>query len=89
MNVEYVYYDTWFMWNAGAILLTLAMSTIMYLVLITDGELKVKVARPRWIASIPSVTSVLWLGLYCIIPILTYIMVSYWMDRLKAKRLHQ
>jgi hypothetical protein len=92
MMIEYVYYDTWLMWDPGIILVSLTISSVAYLVLTSnkeDGELNVNVARPRWIASLPSVASVFWLGLYCIIPILTYIMISYWMDRLKAKRLHQ
>lgn len=90
--IEYVYYDTWFMYNPGAMLLSLALSSIAYLVLTgskADGELNINVARPKWIASLPSVVSVFWLGLYCIIPILTYIMITYWMDRQRAKKLHE
>lgn len=90
--IEYVYYDAWLMWDPGIILASLAISSVAYLVLTgneADGQLKVNVARPRWIASIPSVASILWLGLYCIIPILTYIMITYWMDNLRAKKTYE
>jgi energy-coupling factor transporter transmembrane protein EcfT len=81
--IEYVYYDTWWMWNSGYILFSLLLSLIFYVVLIGDGELKLKVSRPRWIASVPCVFSIVYVGLFFIIPLVCFVVLSFWIDKKK------
>lgn len=83
MMVEYVYYDTWFLWNPTAILVWTIVSLIFYFILETHkDEFKfVRVRDSRLLGLIPSVFSVFYLGVFCLITIGLYWMVVLWFEK--------
>ena len=88
--IEYVYYDTWFLWNPGAILFYTIISVVIYLVMTSkdesiDQEKLKKIKDPKLVATIPAVLSVVDLGAYCIITIGLYWMIATWIERKRNK----
>ena len=82
--INYVYYDTWFLWNPSAIFFYTILALVFYLILTSDKEDIRRVSNPRLVGCVPCLVGIIDLGVFCLVSLLMYWLVSLWIDKYKA-----